>query len=380
MSAIFNRSLTFIVLAAAVLACNGSIADQIPWSTDIESSLHRATESGQLVLLEFTADWCGYCRKMEKSTFTDPDVAQRISQDFVAVKVDADSNKDLVKDLGIKGLPAILIVSSELKVIERISGFQTPEALIPKLDAVTAAHSSPGKPAKAISTKNPLQRQSAPVPQPEFAEPKPQHRTQQEARPVRKELEFEAISQDEAPRVGSRPPVDAAKNPFLDEEPSSQPESEEAPGIDTDPESFFKTISREEEPREEAPAESEHPQPNARPAFDGLCIVSAVEGRELVKGSDRDQIKYRGQTLCFSSTENKERFLASPATYWPMLDGACAMTLLEDEKRVPGSLEFAAVFRKRIWLFASQKAMQEFLQNPAEMAEEASELAAELQR
>ena len=63
-----------------------------------------------------------------------------------------------------------------------------------------------------------------------------------------------------------------------------------------------------------------------------------------------------------------------------MLDGACAMALLEDEQRVAGSLEFAAMFRKRIWLFASPEAMQEFLHNPADMAEEASELAAELER
>ncbi|MBC7965243.1 MAG: thioredoxin family protein [Fuerstia sp.] len=376
MSANFNRRLTVVVLAVAMFACSSGIAAQIPWSTDIEDALHRATENGQPVLMEFTADWCGYCKKMEKTTFTDPDVAQRISQNFVAVRVDADQNKDLVKDLGIKGLPAILIVSPDLKVIERISGFQTPEALIPKLDAVTASRPSQGKPAKTVATQNPTQRRSLPSPQPELIEPE----VAKPSPPARKELEFEAITQDEAPRVGRRPPVDPAKNPFVDAPAVRHAEPAEAPVADTDPESFFKTISREQEPRESEPEDTKQPEPKAGPAFDGLCIVSAVDGRELVKGTNRNQIKYRGQTLYFSSIENKEQFLASPATYWPMLDGACAMTLLEEEKRVKGSLEFAAVFRKRIWLFASQEAMQEFLQNPADMAEEASELAAELQR
>ena len=376
MFAKFNRRLTVVVLAAAMFVCSAGIAAEIPWSIDIEDALQRATENGQPVLMEFTADWCGYCKKMEKTTFTDPDVAQRISRNFVAVKVDADQNKDLVKDLGIKGLPAILIVSPDLKVIERISGFQTPEALIPKLDAVIASRPSQGRPATTVSTQNTPQRQSRPAPQPELVEPE----AAKPSRPARKELEFEAITQDEAPRVGSRPPVDPAKNPFVDVPAERQQKPAEAQVVDTDPESFFKTISREQEPRESEPEVTEQAQPKVGPAFDGLCIVSAVDGRELVKGTNRNQVKYRGQTLYFSSIENKEQFLASPATYWPMLDGACAMTLLEDEKRVAGSLEFAAVFRKRIWLFASQEAMQEFLRNPADMAEEAAELAAELQR
>ena len=63
-----------------------------------------------------------------------------------------------------------------------------------------------------------------------------------------------------------------------------------------------------------------------------------------------------------------------------MLDGACAMTLLEDQQRVAGHLEFAALFRKHIWLFASQEALQEFLLNPAVMADEASEINTQLER
>ena len=376
MSANFNRSLTLVILAAALMVCRSGMAGQIPWSTDVEDALHRAAANGQPVLMEFTADWCVFCKKMEKNTFTNAEVADRISRNFVALKVDADKNKDLVKDLGIKGLPAILIVSPDLKVIERISGFQTPEALIPKLDAVIAAHASQGKPAKMVSAQNPPQRPMNPAPQPESIEPK----SAKPSRPARKELEFEAITQEEAPRVGRRPAADPAKNPFVDAPTARQSKSAESTAADKDPESFFKTISREQEPRHKEPAVADEAPAHAGPAFDGLCIVSAVEGHELVKGTDRNQINYRGQTLYFSSIENKEQFLASPATYWPMLDGACPMTLIEDEQRVAGSLEFAAVYRKRIWLFASQEAMQEFLRNPADMAEEASELAAEPER
>jgi len=99
-----------------------------------------------------------------------------------------------------------------------------------------------------------------------------------------------------------------------------------------------------------------------------------------VNGTADNRIDYRGHALYFSSTENKERFLSEPAVFWPVLDGKCAMTLLKDERRVEGSLEFAAVFRKRIWLFTSQEAMREFLHDPVDISEEATEIVAELER
>jgi YHS domain-containing protein/thioredoxin-related protein len=409
MAANFNRTLFGAVIAAAAIVCSTVGAAEIPWSTDIEASLHRAAANGQPVLLEFTADWCVFCKKMEKNTFPNPQVAQRISSNFVAVRVDADQNKDLVKDLGIKGLPAILIVSPDLKVIKRISGFQTPEALIKQLDEVTQMRPTQAGPPMIANSGAPQQRpmnqpvrqqpQFAPQQQPQFA---PQQQQQPRFAPAQREqpndfapdaiagtgpapgeLQFEAISQDEAPRAGAprsrnpvaqnRPAPDPRKHQFF-EAPDSENQQPSKPQLaNNDAESFFKTISQEGTTRGSKETAS-------APAFGGLCVVSAVEDRELVNGASRYQISYRGHTLYFASVEKKEQFLASPGAFWPMLDGACAMTLLEDEKLVDGSLEFAAVFRKRIWLFSSQKAMDEFLSDPADVAEEAIELAAELQR
>jgi len=47
--------------------------------------------------------------------------------------------------------------------------------------------------------------------------------------------------------------------------------------------------------------------------------------------------------------------------------------LIDNDESVEGSLEFAALFRNRIWLFASREAMQEFLLDPADIADEAQE-------
>ena len=238
MSVNFSRSLAVVVLAVAMALSRSGAAAEIPWSTDIEDSLHRADSNSQLVFMEFTADWCVFCKKMEKNTFTNDEVTQRISSNFVAVKVDADQNKDLVKDLGIKGLPAILIVSPDLKVIERISGFQTPEALITKLDAITAAHPNRGKHNALVSSGNSPQRSMNRPSQPEQFEPD----AGASSRPATKKLEFEAITQDEAPRVGNRQTANPSKRPLIDDASGQQPKPAITETVSADSESFFKTI------------------------------------------------------------------------------------------------------------------------------------------
>ncbi len=372
MSAIFSRSLASITIAAALILSQGALAAEIPWSTDIEDALQRATDNGQPVLMEFTADWCVFCKKMEKTTFASPEVAKRISENFVAVKVNADENKALVHDLGIKGLPAILIVSPDLNVIQRISGFQTPEALVPKLDAVIASRPKPAPAARVataqLGNQSPRGRQqleNVAAPNEEAFAP-----SATPSRPRSRELEFEAIAQDETARTNQRPIANPQNQPSQDiarsqAAPSTRATANTGP-VNADSESFFKTISQE------APANNKTPKQTAA-SFGGLCLVSAVENRELVDGSARNQIMYRGHTLYFSSPENKDRFLAAPATYWPMLDGKCAMSLIDNDESVEGSLEFAALFRNRVWLFVSKEAMQEFLLDPADIVEEAQE-------
>lgn len=143
-------------IAAALLVFSGAVGARqpdIPWSTDIEASLHRASAEGRPVLMEFTADWCTHCQRMEKNTFTDPQVAARINRNFVAIRIDADAHKPIVRELGIKGLPAMLVVAPDMEILERITGYQTPESLLTRLDNALAQTSVAATPAASGITR-----------------------------------------------------------------------------------------------------------------------------------------------------------------------------------------------------------------------------------
>ena len=63
----------------------------VAWITPTEYKQKQA--SGQLgpqdlVLYEFTADWCPPCKKRERTTFRNPAVVKKINTNYIPVRVD----------------------------------------------------------------------------------------------------------------------------------------------------------------------------------------------------------------------------------------------------------------------------------------------------
>ena len=51
-------------------------------------------EPRKLVIDVYT-DWCGWCKKMDKDTFTDPKVVAMVNKHFYAVKLDAEGKEPI---------------------------------------------------------------------------------------------------------------------------------------------------------------------------------------------------------------------------------------------------------------------------------------------
>ena len=76
----------------------------------------RLASTDRPVMLDFYADWCVSCKEMERFTFTDPQVAERMGR-MLLLKADVTANNDehkaLLKRFGLFGPPGIIFFSAD---------------------------------------------------------------------------------------------------------------------------------------------------------------------------------------------------------------------------------------------------------------------------
>ncbi|KAA9332837.1 thioredoxin family protein [Adhaeribacter soli] len=69
--------------------------DPINWIS-IEEAEKLSKKQPRKIVIDVYTDWCGWCKKMDQSTFADEKVAKYVNKNFYAVKLDAESKEDIV--------------------------------------------------------------------------------------------------------------------------------------------------------------------------------------------------------------------------------------------------------------------------------------------
>lgn len=82
----------------------------ITWETSLERAISAGRKSGRLVMVDFEAEWCGWCKKLDRETYAEESVIRFVSEYLVAVKVDTDEEPGAKERFGVEGLPTILFL------------------------------------------------------------------------------------------------------------------------------------------------------------------------------------------------------------------------------------------------------------------------------
>jgi len=99
----------------------------------LEQEIAAAAARGQPVMVDFYADWCIECKRLERSTFGDPAVRRTLAQ-MVLLQVDVTDNdaldQALLKKFGLFGPPAILFFDGRGREMKgyRLIGFLEADA------------------------------------------------------------------------------------------------------------------------------------------------------------------------------------------------------------------------------------------------------------
>jgi len=122
----------------------GLRSEAVPRFQSVRSvaELDRLLQSpGRPVMLDFYADWCVSCKEMERFTFTDPVVAEKMSRALL-LKADVTANnaddRELLKRFRLFGPPGTIFFDAQGREIAgaRVVGFQSAERFTATLGAV----------------------------------------------------------------------------------------------------------------------------------------------------------------------------------------------------------------------------------------------------
>jgi thioredoxin-related protein len=111
----------------------GAEGGGVTWAADLESALEEAQVEGRIVMVDFYATWCGWCKKLDRETYADPRVVGRLAN-LVAVKVDGERRRDVAKEYGVGAYPTIGFLTAAGRPIQLVRGYQPPDAFVALLD------------------------------------------------------------------------------------------------------------------------------------------------------------------------------------------------------------------------------------------------------
>jgi thioredoxin-like negative regulator of GroEL len=121
-----------LAVAAALLwpASAAQAAKAIRWGNSYTAAIAQAKKTGQLIMVDFFTDWCGYCKKLDAVTYVDPAVIKE-SEQLIPLKLDAErEGRSLAMQLKPKGFPSIYFLNGNGEVEGLIGGYLPPSSFL----------------------------------------------------------------------------------------------------------------------------------------------------------------------------------------------------------------------------------------------------------
>ena len=129
-----------VATIAGFLALGAVAFEAVDWQHDYDAALEKAKKDNKLVIVDLYTDWCGWCKKLDKDTYSNADVESKLAKGFIAVKLNPEKTPraaKLARQFGTTGFPHIVFVNADGKKVSEIGGYLPPKDFLKQLDKVT---------------------------------------------------------------------------------------------------------------------------------------------------------------------------------------------------------------------------------------------------
>jgi thioredoxin-related protein len=135
-------------VVASLVSAPQVVAQEVQWRTSYEVARREARETGRPIFVDIGNAACGWCRRLDASTFREPAVVRQLNERFIPLKIDADRHPEFVRALKVQSYPALAFASAEGKVLEFHEGFVDGEEFLRLCAAARANLPAPRLPTR----------------------------------------------------------------------------------------------------------------------------------------------------------------------------------------------------------------------------------------
>ena len=132
----------FLIGALSLLSLAVKAQEKIEW-LKFEDAIAANAQNPKMLIVDVYTDWCGWCKKMDKETFTDPKVIAYINESFYAVKLNAEDTQRSFEFMGktyneaqmaaamrVNSYPNFVVIEPKLQNIAQLPGYRQPVEFI----------------------------------------------------------------------------------------------------------------------------------------------------------------------------------------------------------------------------------------------------------
>ena len=116
----------------------------VAWHSNLRAAHTVADREGKPMLLVFGAEWCGWCKRMESTTLSHPELSDYINENFVSVHLDLDDEQveRVAEILEVSSLPCTVILTPKAELLDKFVGYKDVPGFYEKLTTAVDRHAA----------------------------------------------------------------------------------------------------------------------------------------------------------------------------------------------------------------------------------------------
>ncbi len=139
---------------------------QVAWVKKYDVALKQAADQKKFLVIDISASWCGYCRKMAREVYPDREFVE-FSRAHVFMRLFSDTDAEgrrLARRFNVRGYPTIVVLNIKGEEVGRLVGVRGARKLIRDLDAIFDESSLDDEPGNEAAEPAQPERESSRAP------------------------------------------------------------------------------------------------------------------------------------------------------------------------------------------------------------------------